>query len=84
MLGMVLCLYLWKILVRAVAAFVVNLLAAAQDVDFRGYATFNVFVEIVFGVDFLAATRAATAILSLSVVLFVRRVLRFVLGSWIR
>ena len=71
-------------MVSAVATFVVNLLAAAGDVNFRWYATWNVF-EVAFGVDFLAATtRAVTAILSLSVVLFVRRVRRSVLGSWIR
>ena len=38
-LGMVLCLYLWKILVSAVVAFAVNFFAAARDVDCKCYAT---------------------------------------------
>ena len=38
-LGMVLYLYLWKILVSAAVAFAVNFLAAAHDVDFKWYAT---------------------------------------------
>ena len=74
MLVMVLCLYLWKILVSAVASFVVILLAAARDVDFRWYATWNGFLGAAFGVDFLAATGAATAVLDfLFIVIFVRR-----------
>ena len=62
-LGIVLCLYLWKILVRAVAAFAVNFLTASRDVDFKWYATWNVFLGAAFGVDFLAAAGAAAAVL---------------------
>ena len=60
-------------MVRAVAVFAVNILAAAQDVDFRWYATWNGFLEAASGVDVRATTRAATAVLSLLVILFVQR-----------
>ena len=61
MLVIVLCLYLWKILVSAVVAFAVNFLAANGDVDFKWYATWDVFLGTTFGLDFLAAAGAATA-----------------------
>ena len=70
---MVLCLYLWKILVSAVVAFAVNFLAAAQDVDFKWYATWNGFLGAAFGADFLAAAGAA-GLDCLFAVLFLRRV----------
>ena len=60
MLLIVVCLYLWKILVSAVVAFAVNFLAANCNVDFKWYATWDVFLETAFGVDFLAAAGAAT------------------------
>ena len=79
MLGMVLCLYLWKILVNDVLAFDVNFLAAARDVDFKWYATWNVFLGAAFGVAFLAAAGAATVVLYFPViVLFVLLVLSIV------
>ena len=59
-------------MVSAVVAFVVNFLAAAQDVDFSLYAAWNVVLGAAFCIDFLAATtKAATAVLVFSfVVLF--------------
>ena len=62
-------------MVSAVVAFAVNFIAANCDVDFKWYATSNIFVGTAFGVDFLAATGAAIAKLdSLFAVLFLRRV----------
>ena len=56
---MVLCLYLWKILVSPVVAFAVNFLAFTRDVDFKWYATWNGFLGAVLGAGFLAAAGAA-------------------------
>ena len=74
MLVIVLCLYLWKILVSAVVAFAVHFLAANRDVDFKWYATWNVFLGTTFGIDSLAAAGAATVVLDCSgIVLFLWR-----------
>ena len=63
-------------MVSAVVAFAVNFLAANRDVDFKWYATWDVFLGTTFGVDFLAAAGAATAGLDFFViVLFVLLVL---------
>ena len=69
---MVLCLYLWKILVKAIVVFVVNVFAAARDVDFKWCATWNGFLEAAFRADFLGAAGAA-GLDCLFVVLFSRR-----------
>ena len=61
-------------MITAAVAFAVNFLAAAQDVDFNWYATWNVFLGASFGVEFLAAAGAATAVLDfLFIVLFLQK-----------
>lgn len=66
-------LYLWMVLLSAAVAFVVNFLAA-QDEDFSwDPSTCNVVLGSVFGVDFLAATGAATAVLDLLFVILLQR-----------
>ena len=64
-------LYFWKILVSAVFAFAVNFLVASQDVDFKWYATWNVFLGPAFGVDFVVAATAVADFLV--IVLFLWR-----------
>ena len=62
-------------MVSVVVAFAVYFLAAVRDVDFKWYATWNVFLGAAFGADFLAAAGAATVGLGSSfAVLFLRRV----------
>ena len=60
-------------MVSAAVAVAVNFLAAARDIDFKWYATWNGVLGAVLGADLLAAAEATTAGLAFAFIILVLR-----------